>query len=68
MSLGNVYKFCGAQPIDFVVEFRTSSPDDFSHRYNIILNDDGSVYDLDLKCAFTCVYNWANNLGAYAHV
>jgi hypothetical protein len=55
------HKIKGMRPVDFMVEFRTSSPRDFCKRYNIIINEDGTVYDLILKCRFSCVYNWANN-------
>lgn len=55
------HKVYSVKPVDLMVEFRTSPAKDFCHRYNIVLNEDGTVYDLDLKCSFNCVYNWARN-------
>lgn len=49
--------------IDFITEFRTSSNvNNFLRKYNIILNDDGSIYDMVHKKHFPCVYNWARNI------
>jgi hypothetical protein len=57
-------QFIAKRPIDFIVEFRTSkNPKNFLKKYNIIVNNDGSIYDLDLKKGFECMYNWANTIG-----
>ena len=53
-------KFNNNSPIDFIIEFRTTkNPNIFFKKYNIINNPDGSIYDLDLKKKFECIYNWA---------
>jgi len=59
MHLKYNHKVYSMNPVDFMVEFRTSHDNEFCRRYNIIINDDGSIYDLDLKSTFDCMYNWA---------
>lgn len=34
----------------------------FTSKYNIIINEDGSVYDKDLKSTYNSLYNWAYDL------
>ena len=56
-------KFIKKASVDFLVEFRTTrNPSKFFRKYNIIHNSDGSIYDLDLKLNFKCMYNWADKL------
>lgn len=53
-------QFSKKSPVDVIVEFRTTeNPKKFVKKYNIIHNNDGSIYDLDLKKTFKCMYNWA---------
>ena len=48
------------RPLDFIIEYRISnSIQDFSKKYNIIVNDDGSIYDPKLKTNFKCLQKWA---------
>jgi hypothetical protein len=62
------HKVYSMRLVDFMVEFRTSHHEEFCRRYNIILNEDGSVYDLDLKRTFSCMYNWASEIKETAYV
>jgi hypothetical protein len=45
---------------EFLVDFRVSNNyNKFLKRYNVISNVDGSLYDLDLRKRFSCIYDWA---------
>lgn len=39
-------------------EYRTTDPLTFSRNYNISLNDDGSVFDKDLKISYNTLSEW----------
>lgn len=43
---------------EILSEYRTSDPTTFSRNYNISLNDDGSVFDKDLKMRYDTLSDW----------
>lgn len=56
------YTFSNIRPVDILVEYRRSRSRVFASKYNIVFNEDGSIYDPDLKKQFGCMYNWARAL------
>jgi len=56
-------KFSNKASVDVLVEFRTApNPSRFFQKYNIVYNNDGSIYDLDLHLKFNSMYNWADTI------